>query len=338
MFTGDPTCRDVLWILGDNFTAKSYRSHFKSRNANHYIKKNYEVTAFCNSKFASSNTNMLSRLQNTLATGLNKTKNGILPKYILVILDDDLITYLDYKREGVATLLGKWIEWLVKEFNSLIGDRKKQLPQHCRKIEPFFYWVSAPTHDNFSKERNNLHMKFNLSLDSVIGLQSNMRVVRMKDPWNPKDGDLVMLDKITETGMSTYWDVVDSTFCFNETRCEQFVAKNFNKSADLPTSRGMKQLPSTSQSTVPMVQGIDPMIGFLTGAIMQGIIWMPVKTIIIMKTGMLSFEEILKKIGDSMIEDIDTENGILRTTVSCYLDRKTFGIKPFCIHIFVHAH
>ena len=84
----------------------------------------------------------------------------------------------------------------------------------------------------------------------------------MKDPWNPQDGDLVMLDKITETGMSTYWDAVDLTFCFNKTRREQFVAKNFNKSTDLSTSGGMKQLPSTSHSTVPTIQGIDPMIGF----------------------------------------------------------------------------
>ena len=253
-----PTCRDMLWFLGDNFTAKSYRAHFKKRDdqvAQHYIKANYDSIAFCNSRFASKNTNMISRLQNTFAHGLNHCKNGFLPLYVIVVLDDDMITYLNYQHDGAATLLGSWIEWLVKQFNGLLQERIQQLPSRCVKFDTFFYWVSAPLHNNFSKECNNLRVKFNLSLDSVIRTQTNMRVVRMKN-WNAKDSNLVVQDHFTELGMSTYWDAIDATFQYNEVRRQSFLTKQIFA----------KEKQSDNQTAVvepsPPVKREDPMIRF----------------------------------------------------------------------------
>ena len=170
---------------------------------------------------------MLSRLQNTFASGLNKAKNGLLPKYVVVVLDDDLVTYLDFQHDGAATLLGTWVQWLVQQFNELIEARAKQLPNRCGHVNmlPYFYWVSAPTHSLFSKDRNNLRMKFNLSLDSVIRSQDNMRVIRLKDYWNTSDTTLVVNDRMTENGLSAYWDAIDATFRFNEKKREVYRAK-----------------------------------------------------------------------------------------------------------------
>ena len=182
--------------------------------------------AFCNSKYASSNQNMLSRIQNTFAVALNQTKKGgILPRYVIVVLDDDLIMYLDFKKDGAATLLGTWVQWIAKEFNRLLDIRRKQLPSKCVKTNTFFYWVTAPIHSHFTKERNNLRMKFNLSLDAVIRTQHNMRVVRLKEFWNTGDTSLVVHDKLTETGLSAYWDAIDATFKFNEVKREVYLAK-----------------------------------------------------------------------------------------------------------------
>ena len=108
--------------------------------SNFYIKDNYEVILFINSKFASSNTNMLARLQNTFVSAFNKTKSGVLPRYILAVLDDDLITFLDFKRDdGAATLFGSWIEWLVNEFNTAIEERSKLLDMKFKKSPVFMY-------------------------------------------------------------------------------------------------------------------------------------------------------------------------------------------------------
>ena len=127
----------------------------------------------------------------------------------------------------MATLLGTWVQWLVNEFNKLIEDRAKQLPNRCGHVDmlPYFYWVSAPTHSLFSKGQNNLRMKFNLSLDSVIRTQPNMRVIHLKEFWNTADTNLVVNDRMTENGLSAYWDAINATFCFNERRRKVYMAK-----------------------------------------------------------------------------------------------------------------
>ena len=190
-----------------------------------YIKKCFEFDAQCSSRYSLKNSNMVSRICNTFVNAINVEKSARLPRYIAVILDDDLISYLDFKKEGVATLLGSWVEWLVQEFTKVLNDRYAFLPEKCRRFKPFFYWVAAPTHTCFSKERNNLRVKFNLSLDSVIRGKDNMRIVRIKDAWNNTDSTLVVKDRISENGATAYWAAIDASLKFNIMKRELFHAK-----------------------------------------------------------------------------------------------------------------
>ena len=226
-FAEEPKGMDYLWFIGDNFTAKSYRAHFKLNTKQHFIKQNFEFTAYVNSKFSNSNGNMLARLQNTFASALNQSKKCNLPNYVIIVLDDDLITYLNFNKEGAATLMGSWIEWLVKQFKELIATRLSQLPPKAKKFTPFLYWVNTPTHALFSSQRNKLRIKFNLSLESVIRSEKDMRVIKLKEHWNSKDSTLVVKDRITEEGMSAYWNAVDATFQYNMSKRELYIAKSF---------------------------------------------------------------------------------------------------------------
>ena len=220
---------EMLWFLVDNFLAKSYRNHYHKcnpANVMHFIKKSFEYSAVCNSRFSSTNTNMLARIQNVLVSALNGSKHGIFPKYIVVVLDDDIISFLDCKTsDGVATLYRIWLKWLVDQIESVIKARCDQVPPKSKKITPFIYWVTAPVHAYFSKEGNNLRIKFNLSLDSVIKGREDMCVMRSKDYWNTKDSLLVINDRITEMGIIAYYNVIDASFKYNSERCEVFVAK-----------------------------------------------------------------------------------------------------------------
>ena len=193
-------------------------------NEKHYIKENFEFSAFCNSRFASANVNMIARIQNAFASALSSEKKGKLPNYVVVVLDDDLISFFDFQEEGVATLLGTWVEWLAKQFDILLQERFQQLPKKCHK-EVFFYWVNTPTHNSFSKVNNKLRVKFNLSLESVIRTYQNMRVIKIKEKWDQNDGSLVLNNWITETGLSAYWNAIDATFKYNAERREIFRAK-----------------------------------------------------------------------------------------------------------------
>ena len=88
-----------LWMLGDNFIAETYKKFFKKASNDFFMKEQFEVMPFCSSKFSDRNTNMLSRILNSLITALNSKSQ--LPDYLLVILDNDLIKYLGCKKFGV---------------------------------------------------------------------------------------------------------------------------------------------------------------------------------------------------------------------------------------------
>ena len=134
-FSENPVCGDVVWIVGDNFAARLYRTHFKKATSKDlYIKNNLEYIPFINSRYSSSNSNMLAHIQNTFVSAFNKTKDKLLPKYIVMVFDDDLITYLGFKRgDGVATLLGSWVEWLEEGFNRVFHNLSTtQEWQYCQ--------------------------------------------------------------------------------------------------------------------------------------------------------------------------------------------------------------
>ena len=77
-------------------------------------------------------------------------------------MDQDLISFLNYNEEGAATLLGTWVEWIADQFDSLVKQRLQQVPDKAKKVIPFFYWATAPTHHYFSKDMNKIRVKFNL--------------------------------------------------------------------------------------------------------------------------------------------------------------------------------
>ena len=70
-------------MLGDNFVATMYRTHFKKAKFDSYIKNAFDYVGYCNSKFNSAERNMLIRLKITLAKAIeSKTK---LPRFIVVV-------------------------------------------------------------------------------------------------------------------------------------------------------------------------------------------------------------------------------------------------------------
>ena len=145
-----------------------------------------------------------------MAMALNKNRK--LPKFILLILDDDLITYLDFKGE-VSSMLGTWLSWLMEQFESLIRQRHDLLPMKSkRQYEPCMYWCTVPVHSEFNTRRNEIRKKFNLCLESICKGKQDVYVIKMKERWSFEDKALVMNDKITELGMDAYWDSVDCAF------------------------------------------------------------------------------------------------------------------------------
>ena len=159
---------------------------------------------------------------------INKCTTGRLPSYIIFVLKEDLISHLDYANEGSAMLMGNWIQWLVKEISAAIAAKKKQLPLKALiENEPSVYWLVAPTHINFQKEKNHTRITFNNVLQSVIRKQPAMRVMKLKDPWTFDNTLLVnsINGRITTEGLHKYWQAIDSAFEFNHAKRLEYLAK-----------------------------------------------------------------------------------------------------------------
>ena len=167
---------------------------------------------------------MLSRIQHTVVNAINKSKK--LLKFVVMVLDDDLLTYLNYYRNGLISLLGPWIEWLMQDITTFFTERKQKLPENTqRPNEPFIYWTIAPTHSGFVIKKNDLRQKLNLCLQMTCRQFEMIRVVKFKDIWQYDDTSSVEANKITEEGMSKYWRALDATVRFNIAKREVYLAK-----------------------------------------------------------------------------------------------------------------
>ena len=235
MFSVDVTGHKWIWMVGDNFTATSYRKYYLTRSDNDeaFMKVNYEFSMSCNSKYNSANKNPLVRIQNSFAMAINKKENSPMADYILVILDDDLIQFLDYDGLGAGEIYGSWIQWLATECEQLLKDRKNQLKKMGKEKaikNTCVYWSVAPMHCSFSWNENEQRKKFNFSLGSTIKNMDNMRVIKLKS-WDFENIGSTLNGSFTEGGLSRYWDALDDAFRFNANRHEIFIAKNIINTA-----------------------------------------------------------------------------------------------------------
>ena len=175
--------------MGDNFVARSVRPAFQlTRNSStedmHFIKKNFDYHVYCRSRYENNEQNILKRICNSLVNGI--AKNHKFPKYIILALDEDILSAIDYTGPGLAKMLGEVIEQLAKLISSIIKDGKDILAEKAIKDNyPIIYWVASPMHRFFKNSEQ--QKKFNLCAESVIKQYKSMHMMKLKEIWNPDD-------------------------------------------------------------------------------------------------------------------------------------------------------
>ena len=230
--------------------ARCYRQFFKNApEAGRFVKERFEVSAYCNSRFATNELNIIIRVKSALTAAIEKHLK--LPKYLVIVLEEDVIEYARFQGPGISGILGRYLEGLASEINHIIHIRLEQLPLKAKMQGeyPVIYWVAAVSHKLLTNR--DLRAKFNLCLESIIKKFDNMRVIKIKEIWNYDDQFLVSNGALTPTGLSTYWKAVDSSIHFNVKRNEKSNGK-FKKA----TSNGL------GKKTPPMTPEQDFVKGF----------------------------------------------------------------------------
>ena len=147
----------------------------------------------------------------------NAIKSGVvLPRFIVMVLDDDIIDYLSFKGEGVASVHGEMLEWLVQNINNLIITQKELLPANAvEEASPMVYWVALPSHKLFCEKERVARIK-----------SLNMKVIKLKEIWSYDDMSLINpAGKISKLGLLAYWKAIDAAPKFNIAKREIFLAK-----------------------------------------------------------------------------------------------------------------
>ena len=181
-----------------------------------YMLDHYEVKAFVTSRYLLHDRHVLSRFRNLIVKAIEQEE--LLPKAILLILDDDLIRNVHYEEPDVDVTYKKILQWLSKEFHRVILAYKDILSNKSRKYKyPAVIWIAPPQNVNFLN--NNLRKDFAGALEKAANNFPEFWSLQLKKIWefdNPNyyDEDT---NRYTAKGTKTYWEAIDSTFKFWDT-------------------------------------------------------------------------------------------------------------------------
>ena len=221
---------DELWILGDSFVqeSSSFLHRYMGIGCNKpespetsYIAQHLGVKLFANSANVSHMRSTLGRIRNIFTTALQPQNSDKLPKYILLVIENDLIRCVNFNKPGVSEIYGRILHWLASEIHEIIGTRRDALPQRAKKFGyPMVFWISLPYHQNFVN-RVNRH-KFNQAMDTVTALYPEMKSLHIRRIWSNVDTSVSRIGLITTDGIKKYWRGMDKALQFweNGQKCQ----------------------------------------------------------------------------------------------------------------------
>ena len=156
-----------------------------------YTTDNFKVAGFNNNKFGTNNPNAVSRIRNLMVRALKE--QVFLPKMIIIVVDDDIIRYLNFYNFGMSEAFGKLINHIMVEHNRILEAYLEYLPK--RAIPPGgelpqIFWIAPPLHTNFAN--NSVRNKFTKALNTMAKFHSNVHVLELKKGWEFENGNFYL--------------------------------------------------------------------------------------------------------------------------------------------------
>ena len=178
-----------------------------------YIFNNFQVEHYGTDEIQSYDPSKLSRFRNLIYKAFNKFNR--LPKYIVIIFEEDLVNATDYNDFGLADIYQQLLEWIIKEYHRSVITIKDRLPNKAARMhQPHIIFIAPSVHRNYKND--NKRRKFTLALEKAARESRNfldMSTYRLRKQWDPEDNMLVSraLHKMTETGLRAFWTSVEKT-------------------------------------------------------------------------------------------------------------------------------
>ena len=201
---------EQIWFLGDEFASKTASYFDQISETDSLLKQNFKVTFFTSTRFSTYDANAHSRMRNLLITAIRQ--KAVLPKYIAVVIEDDLPRDVPYKGEKLSEAYSKMVTWLLNEYRRIIRTYKEMMPAKSQgDNRPSFIFILPTTHTNYwnNKQRE----IYGSSLQALAPLFPDTMALPLKQLWEYKNKDFYCseLKKYTAEGIQTLWRAIDRT-------------------------------------------------------------------------------------------------------------------------------
>ena len=174
-----------------------------------YINAHYDTILVVRDMEPENNENLLSPLRNALVETINQQL--LLPKAIILVLDDDMLDELDHYKTGITTSIGQLVEWLANQLHRIITNYKEAMPSKSHKFRyPTLLWCLIPQHTVYD-QYNGSKAKFNKSVLCTIQLFHEMTALELT-LWKEDNLDYCENGTLSATGLTTYWQAINRAF------------------------------------------------------------------------------------------------------------------------------
>ena len=176
-----------------------------------YIRSHYDTYTFVSGSLSKQTKyrNVIGRIRNNFIDAINK--QGLLPKIIFIVLEDDLPNAVNHYKVGCSLALEPLVSWKMEELHEIVTKYKEKLLTKSRKFRYLqFMWISCVYHDQFTTG-NYYREKFNRELMQVSSKYREMHTLHLAS-WHTQDKSLVSHGSLTSKGLAKYWIAVNDAF------------------------------------------------------------------------------------------------------------------------------
>ena len=208
---------DKVWIIGDDFMARTFSQYFQHAFLEAevdpgYIRIHYDTSGYCSAKLTHNmiSRNVLSYIRNGFVQAINA--QILLPKYVIVVMEEDMIRAMNHYEKGARALYLKCIKWIMKEFHRVTTAYKEKLPTKSRKFKyPQILWVPTMTHLEL-KPINEYITMWNDCLETTAQGYKEMHILKLHT-WDPEDRTTYSEEgEMNASGFAKYWVAVNDAF------------------------------------------------------------------------------------------------------------------------------
>ena len=176
-----------LWFVGDKFVNDNYHTMSamttvaKMNKADPlYVFDYYNVKCFTSNPL-SHVCLLLARLVNNVIKALNNKECVLLPRFIVIIPDWDILKFLDYNTYGVETVVTAVVKWAINEMGKAIEAKKDELfkikPRSVIGSEPKIVWVKMLQRVDTGEKVLTVRGKYNIVLEKLLAERNGHYIV-----------------------------------------------------------------------------------------------------------------------------------------------------------------